>query len=70
MAWGIGLFLRDTALKFRQTGQDLARAAMDGMGKTNSQGGIQIYSPGSVSGENPYSQTNIYGESEDIRWLL
>ena len=70
MAWGIGMFLRDTALKFRQTGQDLARAAMDGMGKTNTQGGFQIYSPGSVSGENPYSQTNIYGESEDIRWLL
>jgi hypothetical protein len=61
------MFLRDTALKFRQTGQDLAKAAMNNMGKTNSD--FQIYSQGGNM-DNPYSQTNIYGESEDIRWLL
>lgn len=69
MAWGIGLFLRDTALKFRQTGQDLARAALDGMGKsTNS--GFQIYSPGGGGNQNPWVQENPYGGQEDIKWLL
>jgi hypothetical protein len=67
MAWGIGMFLRDTALKFRQTGEDMARAAMNNMGKTNS--GFQIYSPQN-STSNPYFQQNNFGEMEDITWLL
>jgi hypothetical protein len=69
MALSIALFLRDTALRFRQTGQDLARAAMDGMGKTSSNG-FQIYSPGNANNQNPWIQENPYGGHEDIKWLL
>jgi hypothetical protein len=69
MAWGIGMFLRDTALKFRQTGEDLSRASISGIGKTNG-GGFEIYSPGQTNRENPWIQHNPYGQSEDISWLL
>lgn len=69
MPLAIGMFLRDTALKFRQTGEDLARASLNGMGKTGNTS-FQIYSPGDYGNENPWRQTNQYGQSEDITWLL
>ena len=31
---------------------------------------FQIYSPGDYGNENPWKQTNQYGQSEDITWLL
>jgi hypothetical protein len=69
MPLAIGMFLRDTALKFRQTGEDLARASLNGMGKTGNTS-FQIYSPSNYGSENPWKQTNQLGQSEDITWLL
>ena len=69
MPWSIAMFLRDTALRFRQTGEDLARASLNGMGKSGNNN-FQIYSPADYGGENPWKQTNVYGQSEDITWLL
>jgi hypothetical protein len=66
----IGMFLRDTALRFMQTGEDLARASLSGIGKSGNNGGFQIYNPGDYGGQNPWKQTNIYGQQEDISWLI
>jgi hypothetical protein len=70
MPLSIGMFLRDTALKFMQTGEDLARASLSGIGKTGNNGGFQIYSPGDYGGQDPWKQTNIYGQQEDLSWLI
>lgn len=68
MAWSTGLFLRDTTLRFQQTGQDLSRAAVGGITKSTSD--FQIYQTHNKFGENPWQMENPYGEKEDIGWLL
>jgi len=68
MPWAIGLFLRDTTLRFQQSGQDLARATLGSMGKTTY--GYQVYQPTAANGQNPYQMENPYGQSEDISWVL
>ena len=68
MAWAIGLFLRDTTLRFQQVGQDLSRATLGGMSKSNY--GYQIYQPTTPTGQNPWEMPNPYGQQEDIRWVL
>jgi hypothetical protein len=68
MAWAIGLFLRDTTLRFQQVGQDLSRATLGGMSKSNY--GYQIYQPTTSTGQNPWEMPNPYGQQEDIRWVL
>ena len=65
---GIGMFLRDTALHFRQQGIDMARAALGGIHSTNHQA-PRIYS-GITPTKNPYQMENPYGDKEDISWLL
>ena len=66
MSFGIGMFLRDTSLKFQQESLDMARAALGGIKSTKSSysGG---YSSNSVG--NPYN-VEINGQSHDIKWLL
>ncbi len=66
MSFGIGMFLRDTSLKFQQESVDRARAALGAVksNKTNYSGG---YSGNSV--QNPY-RMDIGGKDEDIKWLL
>ena len=68
MAFAIGLFLRDTSLRFQQVGQDLSRATLGGMAKSNY--GYQIYQPSTFNGQNPYTMPNPYGQQEDITWVL
>ena len=68
MAFGISMFLRDTALHFRQQGLDMARAALGGIHSTNHQAPT-IYSGGGQV-KNPYEMDNPYGGKEDISWLL
>jgi len=67
MSFSIGMFLRDTSLKFQQQSLDMARAALGAMNKstTTFSGG---YSANGVN--NPYQIENPYGGKEDIRWLL
>lgn len=66
--WGIGLFLRDTALRFRQTGIDLAKASMDNMGRTNY--GIEFKTTGQILEQNPWKMVGSNGQQEDLTWLL
>ena len=68
MAFGIAMFLRDTALHFRQQGVDMARAALGGIHSTNYQA-PNIYQGGKPN-INPYEMENPYGDKEDISWLL
>lgn len=65
MPLAIGMYLRDTSLKFQQQGLDLTRAAL---------GNISQHSTPFVGfargGNNPYSMNLSGGETEDFRWLL
>lgn len=63
MAFAIGLFVRDSALKLRNEGIELNRSAMDHIGKTG------FYSNSTGPGANTWKQ-NIAGKDEDLTWLL
>jgi hypothetical protein len=67
MSFGIGMYLRDTSLKFRSQSQDLTRAALGNMGKSNSNYQGAYFATGR---DNPYSIDNKMGGKEDISWLL
>jgi Terminase large subunit, T4likevirus-type, N-terminal len=70
MALGIGLFLRDTALRFQQTGLDLTRASLGGINKVNYLTSAPMYTPSSIGPINPW-QINIgNNQVEDISWLI
>tara|TARA_R110002060_G_scaffold65722_2_gene74718 strand:- start:4364 stop:5935 length:1572 start_codon:yes stop_codon:yes gene_type:complete len=66
MSFGIGMFLRDTSLKFQQQSLDMTRATL-GSVKSNK----VSYSGGyaSNSTKNPYN-VNIDGKDHNIGWLL
>jgi hypothetical protein len=68
MAFGIGMYLRDTSLRFQQQSQDLTRASLNSFKATqmNTSG---VYSPKTAYGDNPWSM-NIGMDNEDITWLL
>lgn len=67
MSFGIAMFMRDTAFKFRQQGIDLTKAALSNITsrKTHYNGAYNIKS----AVDNPYMQ-NLGGNKEDISWLL
>jgi hypothetical protein len=71
MALGMGLFVRDTALKFSLHGKDMARAALDGFTQVNGYANqYPMFGMGGPNGpQNPYI-IDVNGQSEDIRWLL
>ena len=62
------LYVRDTALRLRQQGMDLARAQLSSFTNLNAQNKAIIKNVGN-SIENPYLTKTAYGE-EDIRWLV
>jgi hypothetical protein len=68
MAFGIGLFLRDTALRSRQQNMDLTRAALGSFHVNNHQANFS-YSA-NAQNENPYKMDTGIGGNEDISWLL
>jgi hypothetical protein len=65
MSFGIGMYLRDTSLKFQQHSHDMTRATLGGMTKTTYVGAY-----GGNKDKNPYQIDNPYGGKEDIKWLL
>ena len=67
MAFGIAMYIRDTALKFRQRGIDITKNALTNMSvnRTPYQGG---YGQNQYH-KNPYEQ-KIGENKEDIRWLF
>ena len=66
MAFGIAMYIRDTALKYRQRGLDMARGALNNIkvNRTAYQGGYF-----STGNDNPYHIQTADGK-EDISWLL
>lgn len=66
MAFGIAMYIRDTALKFQQRGIDITRQALSNMSvnRTPYQGGY--FSKGA---DNPYHIDTQNGK-EDISWLI
>jgi hypothetical protein len=70
MSFGIGLFLRDTALRFSQSAMDLTRASLGGIGKVSYISGPSISTPHSPINENPWQMDTGMGGVEDISWLV
>jgi hypothetical protein len=68
MAFSIGLFLRDTALRHRQQGIELTRATLGSFGVSN-QYAPNVYSS-TNSTPNPYQMNDGMGGTEDISWLI
>ena len=67
MAFGIAMYIRDTALKFRQRGIDMTKQALQNtIVNRTAYGGA--YGTG-ANAQNPYSMKVGKGQ-EDIRWLL
>ena len=66
MAFSIGLWVRDTALRLRQEGIDLTKKALGGIGQHTH--GTAVYG-GSTMKDNPWQQ-KINGEDEDLTWLI
>jgi hypothetical protein len=67
MAFGIAMYIRDTALKFRQRGIDLTKQSLNNtiVNRTAYGGAYGMNS----NAQNPYSMKVGNGQ-EDIRWLL
>lgn len=67
MAFGMGMYIRDTALMFRQRGVDLAKASLNNMSVNRTQYKGSYTSPNQA--QNPYKIQTDHG-GEDITWLL
>jgi hypothetical protein len=65
MALGMGLFVRDTAMKFYEQGMNMTRQNIDNITRT----GIDM-APGSFMSNNPYQMNIGNGQTEDISWIL
>lgn len=63
MCFAQGLWVRDTALRLRQAGIELNKAAM-----SNIQSTISIYKPRQDS--NPWKMQDQKGNNEDLSWLI
>ncbi len=63
MAFGIAMYIRDTALKYRQRGLDLTRSALNNISvnRTSYQGAYYA-----SKDDNPYQIENPYGGKEDM----
>ena len=68
IAFGTALYVRDTALRLRQQGMDLARAQLSSFSNLNSKNQAVIKTVGKPM-DNPYLIKTPGGE-EDITWLL
>jgi hypothetical protein len=62
-----GLFLRDTALRFRKVAFDLTYASLSSFSKTGNN--FEVYSSVQHGRDNPW-QMQIGDEQTDLTWLL
>jgi hypothetical protein len=68
MSLGIGLWVRDTALRLRQEGIDLTRQAIGGIGSSNYD--AVGFGGNRYNDENPWEMDNGMGGREDLTWLI
>ncbi len=67
MSFGIAMYIRDTALKFKEQGIEKTRAVLDNFKASKTQFKGAYFSKGA---DNPYHIDNGKGGKEDISWLL
>ena len=65
--FAIGMYLRDTTLKFKQQSQDLTRAMLGNIQSNRPQQQAAYFSKGN---DNPYAMKTKNGGMEDLSWLL
>jgi hypothetical protein len=68
MAFATALYVRDTALRLRQQGMDLARAQLSSLNNLNNRNSPIINVANQQN--NPYLIDNGTGTQEDISWLF
>ena len=68
MSFATALYVRDTALRLRQQGMDLARAQLSSFSNLNAKNQAVIKTVGNQV-KNPYI-VNTPGGEQDISWLL
>jgi hypothetical protein len=66
MSYSIAMYVRDTALKNKQQGIELTKAAINNISRPSQQQGAYFAS----GNDNPYSMIVGNNQSEDISWLL
>ena len=67
MSFGIAMYIRDTALKFKEQGIEKTRAVLNGFKASKTQFKGAYFSKGA---DNPYHIDDGKGGKEDISWLL
>lgn len=67
MCWAIGFWVRDTALKLKQQGIEITKAALSSFGST-AVPMTTTYKP--YKGSNQWNISTQGGDSEDLTWLL
>ena len=66
MSYSIAMYVRDTALKYRQQGIELTKATLNNIQKPSSYQGAYF-----ASGmDNPYVMKTGENDTEDLGWLL
>jgi hypothetical protein len=68
MSFATGLYVRDTAIKLRQQGMDLARAQLSSISSLNQRNPV-VYNSTTTNFNNPYQMDTPHGR-EDLSWLL
>ena len=69
MSFGIAMYMRDTAFKFKQQGIDFAKSMLNNISSNKSKYN-GVYTPVGQN-KNPWKIDNPYSNGEeDIRWLL
>jgi len=69
LAYSMGMYLRDTSLRFQQQNLDVIRATLSNFKKTQTSTPKGIYT-GTGFNQDPFKIKNPYGRDEDISWLL
>ncbi len=67
MSFGIGLYVRDTALRFGESGTQLSKSILNSFTKTSYNSAV--YSPNNYSPTKNWNM-DVNGSKEDIKWLI
>jgi hypothetical protein len=70
MSWSIGMFLRDTSIRFMDAGMDSARAALGSMGSRSNATAPVVMGRGDYGQQNPWTMQDHHGNQTDISWLV
>jgi hypothetical protein len=72
MSFAIGMFLRETSLKYKKTMEELSYSSVNSFAKVNQNSNFQVYTPHAAN-QNPWSmdiQTVNGTQQENLNWLI